>query len=113
MALTPALCRVYEVTDTDPASASVIVDTTRSFDVKLPNGGKNTHTLRGQLTLQGSPEIFHYNFRRTLTDESGKLLHEKVWDELIPRDLTDEGREAYRYHASVVFGKIWANVGRV
>jgi predicted acyl esterase len=70
----------HEVDDDHPELASYSANP--SFEVQLP--GRKL-IWRGHLNIRSDTANFYYSYRRELL-ENGKLIRERKWEEVIPRD---------------------------
>jgi hypothetical protein len=71
---------VYEVRDEHPEAASVTSDMKRVVQVD----GRHL-VWQGILDFRSDRENFYYTYTRRLS-ENGRLIREKTWKEIIPRD---------------------------
>jgi putative CocE/NonD family hydrolase len=71
----------YDVDDARPETAAVRGET--ETDVHLPG---RVLSWRARLELVSDRESFHYRLRREL-HENGRVIREKMWEEVLPRDF--------------------------
>ncbi len=71
----------HRSSDSDPAHTSVLGE--HSFTVELP---QRTLLWEGKLDFRSDADNFYYDYVRRLS-ENGKLIREKEWHEVIPRDF--------------------------
>ena len=70
----------YDVEDAHPETNVVIGDSDTTFEL-----AKRTLLYRGHLEMRSDPKNFYYEYHRELL-ENGRVIREKKWKEVIPRD---------------------------
>jgi hypothetical protein len=70
----------YEVEDAHPEVNRVRGTADSTFQLK-----NRTVTYRGELEMHSDLKNFYYSYKRELV-ENGRLIREKRWEEVIPRD---------------------------
>jgi len=71
---------VHEAQDNDPARAGVKGE--NRYTIELEG---RTVTVEADLSITSDRENFYYKYTRRVL-ENGKLIREKTWEEIIPRD---------------------------
>ena len=72
---------IHQTSDIDPANTSI----ESIYTIEIQTDSQNLK-WEGILNFSSDKENFYYIFTRKLYDNSGIVIREKTWDEIIPRD---------------------------